>query len=189
MTDKVFQLIPAELGQRLRTRARKSTELKMENFIELRDFFAENKARIEETGLMTFYEEAGDWLNYGGDAVRKYLGIIRDYPESKLREWVKGDLSFYHIDMANFIQNDSQFDAAQILDAAITLGNGNGRRMTVNEMIAFAVGEKVKRSPQFHVIRTLTGWIDKLPLKMNWDDAKKKSFSIDVNLLIKRYFS
>ena len=56
------KLLPVELGKRLQTRARKSTSLKLDNYIELRDFISENEDKIMSIGWMEFYEEAGDWM-------------------------------------------------------------------------------------------------------------------------------
>jgi len=96
--SKVYRLIPVDFGQRLQGRARKSTLLKLDNFIELRDFYAENEEEIKAGGLESFYEEAADWMDYAPDTVDKNLDIIRNYPETKLRYWVKNGLSFDHIE-------------------------------------------------------------------------------------------
>lgn len=182
-------LIPRAFGLELQRNARASRKLKLDNLLKLRDFIEENFETIEREGWMDFYNDAGDWMDVSGETVRDDLGIIRSYPDEKLIEWTKV-LSFNHIDKANSVQNDPacKFDAAQLLDAAITFGNGEGKRMTVNEMITFALGERPTHSPGFSFISTLTGWIEKVPQKFGWDDAKKAEFKADIKAIMEKYF-
>ena len=182
-------LIPRAFGLELQRNARASRKLKLDNLLKLRDFIFENLEVIKSTGWMKFYEEAGDWLDVSGATVRDDLAMIRNYPDAKLKEWITV-LSFNHIDEANSVQNDPacKFDAAQLLDAAIAFGNGEGKRMTVNEMITFALGERETHSPGFSFISTLTGWIEKVPQKFGWDDAKKAEFKADIKAIMEKYF-
>jgi len=141
MTQVKF--IPVDFGKRLQSRARKSTLLKMENMIELRDFYFENKEKIDS--VQGFYEEAGDWMDFGAESVKKALNTIRNYPETVLIKWVKSGISFSHIETANWLQNvkgSKYTEALPLLNDVIGLGDENGKRMTVEKMIAFALGEK-----------------------------------------------
>lgn len=187
MTDKFYRLIPNEFGRRLRTRARQSTLLKMENFLELMSFIEENLDKIEEQGWENFYEEAGDWMDYSADAVDKNLDILRPHDEKNIRRWIAGGLGFDHIEKANTWQNYSQMDSKQILDGAIDFGNENGKRMTVREMKAFALGEKTPPPPTYNFVKTLTSWITSMPRRLGWDKTKAESFAVDVRELIRKY--
>lgn len=180
LSDK---LLPAELGRRLRTRARQSTMLKLENFMELRDFIAENEDRIIDKGWMEFYSEAGNWMDYSAETVRKYLSTIRSFPDESLKHWIKSGLSFDHIETANWLQNDQacHFDADSILDAAVSLGNGKGERMTVDEMIAFALGEKVQVDSDRRAKNTLLDKLSQLPHVLKWGAEKVAEYKIWLN--------
>lgn len=172
------QLIPAELGNRIRNRARKSTALKLDNYIELRDFIAENEERILVDGRMAFYEECGNWMDYSGETVRKYLTIIRNYPDDKLREWIKNGLSFDHIERANELQNvkECRYDAAHLLDAAFQFGGADGKRMTVTEMETFALGEKDRTGGANRFFGNLFTRLLNFTAKLGWDAEKTNRF-------------
>ena len=175
-----MNIIPVTFGKKLQTRARQSTLLKMENFLELRDFIAENEEKIDHLGWMKFYEEAADWMDYDPKTVSDGLRAIRNYPDDKIKEWIKGGLSFDHIEKANDLQNEPtcKYDAAQLLDAAILFGNENGKRMTVREMTAFALGEKDgQTSPNYGILKTLNRWIAELPRRFTWSAEKVTRFT------------
>ena len=182
----MVNLIPQELGKRLQGRARQSTVLKLENFLELRDFISENENKIIEQGWENFYEEAGNWMDFSGDSISKGLDIIRAHPDENLKRWIKGGLSFDHIEKANTLQKYCQFTSEQILDAAIDLGGKNGKRMTVKEMTAFALGENVPLPPTYDFVKTLSGWLTKIPLKFKeWDSTKVYRVTELINKLMK----
>lgn len=166
-------LIPSDFGTRLQTRARKSTLLKLENFIELRDFYVENEERIKSEGMDKFYAEAADWMDYSPNTVDKNLDIIRNYTEEKLVYWVTNGLSFDHIETANWLQNESPFYGEQLLDAAIQLGSANGKRMTTAEMTAFALGTSIPKPKTFSIVNTLSKWLSEIPSKFpDWSPSK-----------------
>ena len=52
--SEAVKLLPVELGKKLQTRARKSTSLKLDNYIDLRDFISENEEKILAEGWMGF---------------------------------------------------------------------------------------------------------------------------------------
>lgn len=182
-------LIPRAFGLELQKNARASRKLKLDNLLKLRDFIEENFEVIEQAGWMNFYAEAGDWLDVSAATVRDDLGMIRNYTDEQLKKWI-AVLSFNHIDTANGLQNDPacHYSAEQILDAAITFGDGQGKRMTVENMITFALGERAVRSPSFSFISTLTGWIEKVPHKFGWDKERAADFKKDLTALMEKYF-
>jgi hypothetical protein len=182
-------LIPAKFGEQLRARARKSRQLKLQNLLELRDFIAENYDRIERDGWMRFYAEAADWTDCAAETMRHDLDTIRSYPDADLKRWILAGLSFDHLATANGLQEASHYEASYLLDFCINLGGENGKRMTVEEMTAFALGENTPRSKTFDYVRTLTGWILKLPNKLGWNTEKSAAFEARVRELIKEFFT
>lgn len=170
-------LLPTEFQERLRTRARKATALKLENYLELRDFIAENEDRILDIGWMEFYKEAGDCMDLSAETVRKNLTIIRNYPDDKLREWIKSGLSFDHIENANWLQNvkECQYAGLVLLDKAVDLGNGEGKRMTVEEMTTFALGEQTKTGIKA-AVSSLFQRLVNFPNRLKWDTDKSYRF-------------
>lgn len=172
-----MMLIPSEFRKRLRNRARKATALKLENYIELRDFIAENEDKILEVGWMEFYKQAGNCMDLSAETVRKNLAIIRNYPDESLRDWIEKGLSFDHIENANWLQNvkECKYDGVTLLNKAIDLGNKDGGRMTVEEMITFALGEKVKPSVR-GIVSSLYDRLVNFPNRLNWDTEKSTRF-------------
>lgn len=172
-------LLPVEFGKRLQSRARKSTALKLDNYLELRDFIGENEDKILSIGWMAFYKEAGDWMDSAGETVRKNLTIVRNYPDEKLKQWISNGLSFDHIERANELQNvkECHYDAAQILDAAFQLGGSDGKRMTVDEMETFALGEKDRTGGVGRLFSSLLHKLGEFPSKFKWDSEKTSRFT------------
>jgi hypothetical protein len=178
-SEKAYLPIPAKFGLEIRNQARTITRTTLALWLMLRDYVEENYEMIEQSGWMQFYEDAGDWTDYSADSIRKGLSTIRNYEEEKLVYWTSNGLSMNHIETANILQEvrECQYDAAQLLDAAIQLGNKNGKRMTVKEMEAFALGEKISVRNGYSVIKTLCDWIAKIPQQYGWDDSKKARFT------------
>lgn len=187
MTDKIYRLIPDVLGRELRTNARQSKLLKMENFLKLLDFIEENMDKIEAQGWENFYEEAGDWMDYSAASIDKNLDILRPHTPENIRRWLKGGLGFDHIEKANAWQGFCQMDAAQILDGALDFGNGNGKRMTVLEMKAFALGERTPLPPTYNFVNTLSKWMVSMPRRLGWGKEKAEAFVADLKELIRKY--
>lgn len=179
-------LIPRQFGEEIQTIARRISKSKLALFLKIRDFVEENYDKIEATGWQNFYQECATWTGYSADSIDKGLDIIRSYETSRLKYWIeeKG-LSFDHIEKANSAQNHCTMYADQILDAAIELGNGNGKVMTVKEMVAFALGGNVKKAAQFAFINTLSKWLRIIPVKFSeWDAAKVEEAKSLINRLM-----
>jgi len=168
MTDTavITTIIPQELRTKLRDRSRRSTLLKMENLLDLRDFIEENYAQVEAMGWMNFYKEAAEVMICAAETVRRDLSIIRSYETARLRDWVRNGLSFDHIETANWLQEYCTYYADQILDAAVTMGSGIGKTMTVAEMESFALGERRPR-PQIFNANRLLEQLGYFPTKLN----------------------
>ena len=188
-TAVITTIIPQDLKLKLRDRSRRSTLLKMENLLDLRDFIEENYAQVEAMGWMNFYREAADSLICSAETVRRDLSVIRSYESSRLRDWIRNGLSFDHIETANWLQEYCTYLADQILDAAVTMGNGNGRTMTVAEMESFALGERVPRPPVFNANKLL-GQLGYFPTRLNLTAEAAAEWETLLNPLrefVKRY--
>jgi hypothetical protein len=79
----------------------------------------------------------------------------------------------FGIENANWAQNQCTMYGDQILDAAIELGNGNGKVMTVDEMLTFALGGNIQKPEAYPLVNTLSKWLTKIPLKFpHWEPSK-----------------
>lgn len=166
-------LIPADFGAKLQQLARKATKAKLALLIEIRDFAEENYDKIEATGWQNFYKEVAGWTNYSWHSIDKGLDTIRSYPAERLNYWTDNGLSFDHIESANWAQNQCTMYGDQILNAAIELGNGQGKVMTVDEMIAFALGGEARKPEAYPLINTLSKWLNKITEKFpHWEASK-----------------
>lgn len=166
-------LIPADFGEKLQGLARKATKAKLQLLLEIRDFAEENYEKIEVTGWQNFYKEVSLWTNYSWHSIDKGLDTIRSYETKKLHYWTDNGLSFDHIENANWAQNQCTMYGDQILDAAIELGNENGKVMTVDEMLTFALGGNIQKPEVYPLVNTLSKWLTKIPLKFpHWEPSK-----------------
>lgn len=177
--------------QRIQSRARKGKMLHLENLCDIRDYIAENEWQIEaEGGMMKFYAKCADSMDCAPATVRDDLGIIRNYPDDDLKRWFAAGLGKDHIEAANWLQNEEacKYDAAHLLDKAVELGGPTGKRMTVPELEAFALGEKLNRPTTYKYIQTLTGWAVSIPKKLGWDADLTAEFEADVKRFVERWF-
>src|SRR3990167_8099905 len=72
--------------------------------------------------------------------LRDQLGTIRAFPRKLLTYWLQY-ISFSHISLACYYMPD---DPESLINEAITLGDGEGRTMTCEQMVAFATGGLVR---------------------------------------------
>lgn len=181
------KIIPTVLGEKLRKRARVGNSNKLRNLLDLRDFIAENEDKIKEQGYGNFYEEAADWMDCAPTTIQDNLTTIRNYEDEKLIFWIeKTGYGFDHIDRANELQNTKESlytNAEFLLDDSAKHGNENGKRMTVKELEAFALGGKERATPQFAFSIFLQKWFSKITraIPTTWDSDKRKAFQAHVS--------
>lgn len=168
-------ILPADFRKRLRDHAMSRNETKIEDYIELRDFIFENEDDIKAYGIQRFYEDVAKEMICSWHTVDKNLDIIGNFPDAKLRYWIKNKLGFNHMETAKELGKDSTFHPDQILDAAVQLGNGNGDAMTVDEMTAFVLGGEVRKPKSFSFVKTLSTWLRTIPLAFTEWEASKVS--------------
>lgn len=180
-------LIPTTTGETLRTRARKGRMMKLENLLDLRDLLKEYEVEKVKINMEAFYQEASDWMDTEPSNVRDGLGIIREYTKEYLYLWINKGLTFNHIATANWlatVEDCKHKEPIHLLNDAIRLGGENGERMTVNEMITYALGEKVPRPRTFAFVKVLSNWIVEIPQKLGWTNDKRQIFEARVRDLI-----
>jgi hypothetical protein len=175
-------IIPTVLGEKLRKRARVGNSNKLRNLLDLRDLFGkiEEELRAEKV-VANFYEEAGDWMDCAPSTVEDDMGIIRNYEDKKLIFWIETTgYGFDHIATANKLQNEKESlytNAEFLLDESAKYGNENGKRMTVRELKAFALGGKEKVTQQFAFSIFIKDWFNKLTrgIPSDWHPDKRKA--------------
>lgn len=180
-------LIPAATLETWRGRAYKSAMLKLANLLELRPMIEDAKAEGHRV-LMQMYAEAADAFMVHPDTVRADLATIRRYSPEKLAYWITNGVSFAHIEMANVLAEGANKTPMQLLDEAVTLGDENGKPMTVNKLIAFAKGEQAGSSDIVRV-NFLLGRLGKFPNILKWADEKTARFNVWLDQGRKEFFS
>jgi hypothetical protein len=131
-------LIPGEMLDKWRGRARASDLLKLKNLIEFRTLKEEFKI---EGVLMQAYKEAAEAMMLAPETLRDLIGKIRNYPEARLISWIENGISFDHLEKANTLAELAHKTPAQLLDEAVEFGNGTGAPMTVRELTSHAMSE------------------------------------------------
>lgn len=170
-------LLPTILRQELKANARESDNLTLASYKKVRDFIAENEDAITAYGWIKFYKDVGDDMNRSWKTVSNNLVKIRNYPDEKLDYWFQNDVSFDHLETANHLQNvkECKYDASTLLDKCIELGGANGKRMTVEEMTVFALGEReyvAGRAGRYLIDRLL-----KFGAGQDWDKTKLDGYN------------
>lgn len=179
-------IIPIVLGEKLRKRARVGNSNKLRNLLDLRDFIAENEAKIKAQSYASFYEEAADWMDCAPSTVQDNLTTIRNYTDEKLKFWIEETgYGFDHLDKANYLQDvkeSAYTNAEYLLDESIRCGNENGKRMTTTELEAFALGGKERVTPQFAFSIFIQKWFGKLTrgIPTTWSVDKRQAFQAHI---------
>jgi hypothetical protein len=168
-------MLPKELLDRLRERAYKGTVLKMANLLDVRGLIEDAKAEGNRV-LMQMYGEIAEAMLVHPDTVRADLATIRNYSPEKLMYWTGSGLGFSHIETANTFGEMAHKSPMQLLDEAVALGGPNGKPMTVQELIAFSLGEQ-KREPAMFRVNALLSRLARFPDLLKWDTKKAGEFT------------
>jgi len=163
-------MIEPETLDRWRTRSYRSAILKLASLLELRVIIEDAKVEGERV-IMEMYKQAADAMMVHPDTVRNDIATIRNYSPENLAYWIKNGVGFSHIDMANVLQHKAKKPALQLLNECIALGNENGKTMTVNELIVFALGEK-KQEPVLYRVTAMFERMGKFPTLLGWGMEK-----------------
>lgn len=174
-TGQPETLLPAELLAKLRQRAYRGVVLKLANLLEVRPLIEDAKAEGDRV-LMQIYKEVSEAMLVHPDTVRADLATIRNYSPEKLMFWTGSGLGFSHIETANQLGELAHKSPAQLLDEAVKLGGPNGKPMTVQELIAFAMGEQ-KREPAMFRVNALLSRLARFPDLLKWDSGKAGEFT------------
>jgi len=116
-----------------------SDALKIKCLCEFRDFLEEcNKLPKSQ-----IYAEAARAMGMNVSTLRDSMSIVRDWEVEKLHYWIiDNGMSFRHIELAGQLRPNNP---EELLIQAMTLGNGDGKVMSCDEMVAFALGGKKGR--------------------------------------------
>jgi len=183
--DRSTTMLPKELLDKLRERAYRGTVLKMANLLDIRPLIEDAREEGNRV-LMTMYGEIAEAMLVHQDTVRGDLATIRNYSPEKLMYWVGSGLGFSHIEMANQLAELAHKTPLQLLDEAVALGGPNGKAMTVQELMSFALGEQ-KREPAMFRVNALLSRLARFPDLLKWDTKKAGEFT-QLMEQIRRFF-
>lgn len=167
-------MLPKELLEKLRQRAYRGVVLKLANLLEIRGIIEDAKAEGDRV-LMQIYKEVSEAMLCHPDTIRADLATIRNYSPEKLMFWTGNGLGFSHIETANQYAELAHKTPLQLLDEAVQLGGPNGKPMTVQELITFAMGEQ-KREPAMFRFNALMSRLARMPDLMRWDEKRTGEF-------------
>jgi hypothetical protein len=136
--------------------------------------------------------EAAEAMMVSRAGIDRVLWIVREYEPEVLARWLKKHFSFHHIETANRLYTLSQYDSpAELLDAAIEAGGGEGKPMTVAELESFALGHQpqIERNVKLNgLFLSVLKISSRAALLMGWDVDKREEFEAELSELWKRYF-
>jgi len=165
-------ILPHSLIKELQATETKRVNLKLNQYLMLRDFIEDNEHKLrDDKMMMQLYKEAARPLRCEAETVRKNLRVIREYHPLDLRKWLDGGLSFHHIEKANALADDNR-SPAFLLESAIDAGGADGQPWTVDELIEFATGDR----PKWDIPKVVTGYLNKLSnlgIVKRWDEDKQ----------------
>jgi len=169
-------IIPTATLTKWRAAASRSAMVKLTNLCEFRDILTENmeggKARHP---IMQLYDEAAKAMLISVETLRHDIADIRNYTEYQMTVWIMNRVSFDHIRTANELAEIAHKTPVELLDAAIDPGNANGDTMTVKELQAYALGEKIMTAEYVQGMNWLKRLAD-FPVRYNWEPEKTSRF-------------
>ena len=170
-------IVPTGTLDKWATRARRGALYTLKSLLEFRDLIKSEGYR-EEGVLMQATKEAAEAMLMAPETLRDLMGKVREYPKDKLIYWINNGVSFDHMEKANSIAELAKRTPAALLDEAIQIGNPDGKTMTVNEMVSFALGvvDKNKRNAMTHFVPLLER-LGKFPTRFKWDSDKTARYN------------
>lgn len=144
---RTLMILPKELRDELKKHAQDRLRL----LLILRDFRDELKGKDES--VMEMYAEAGALLHLSPSRMAHLVGTLRAYSEENLRYWLNNGVTWCSIEAINSLEANDMLNAtpAQIFTEAIDPGNAEGKTMTKEEIILFALGHKERPALSWRV--------------------------------------
>jgi hypothetical protein len=170
-------LIPTATLTKWRTLSRRNALVKLTMLCEFRDILSENlDGDRPRYPVMKLYDEASAAMFVSTETLRHDIANIRNYTESQLTAWLTDGISFDHISTANELAEIAHKTPVQLLNEAINPGNAEGKTMTVKELEAYALGEKIITPEYVQGMNWLRRLAD-LPARYNWVAEKTQRFT------------
>lgn len=166
-----IDVIPEEVLIRVRIRAVASAHAEMENLLLWRELSDEYKYGKKERAE----EQYSTAMMISPATLRRKMWQIRNYAPDDLYRWIDAGISFEHFERAAEYAQIAKKTPKQLLDECITLGDENGKIMTVNNMISHALGERTPRASMFS-INNLFSRFSNLPQVAKFEPAKRTRF-------------
>jgi len=157
-----------EFLEPIRVRSRASMHADMENILVWREVHEEVPRGAKVTAEKEFAHAAG----CSPQTLRRKLAAINGFNPEVLADLVNDGLSWEHLYAAHELAEQAHKTPLALLREAVNPGNEHGETMTVNELITYALGERIS-SPETYAAM---GWISRLqniPQKLGWDEEKK----------------
>jgi hypothetical protein len=177
-------ILPDELLKKWsRTFTRRAID-KLEALLELREILREMKDEGEAC-VMQAYKEAAEVMRYSPETLRHAIADLREYDADRLRFWIRNDITYETIRTVNSLESYDMLNTtpAQILDEAVSLGNGEGKTMDKNEVVTHALGHRPMAAREYKVNQ----WIDRGLAVYKLANDKRDDFRREILEVCKRY--
>lgn len=161
----------AEFLEPIRVRARASMHADMENVLVWREIHEEIPRGAKTTAEREFAQAAG----CSPQTLRRKLAAINGFTPEALADFVNAGLSWEHLQVAHDLADAARKTPLQLLEEATNPGNAHGDTMTVDELTAHALGERIPRPETYAAV----GWLSRLaelPQRLGWDVEKAGRF-------------
>lgn len=166
-------LLPEKALTLARARAKTGAFAELESLL----WFRENADDWKAEGvLMQAYKEYAAAMMIAPDSLRRKMATIRNYSAEDLERWIEEGVGFEHMETANALAETAKKTPKQLLDECISLGDGEGKVMTVDQLVAFALGEQ-KRDPALFRVNTLLSRLGRFPDLLKWGSDKREKFT------------
>ena len=178
-------LIPAEILRMWGERAETAHHLILQNLIDFKPFDAE----LQHGEKMQAYAEAAKANRMSMRTFQDRFYLVKRFQDADLIRWFASGISFDHLDKAPSLAEATNRTPAEMIECAIEVGGKMGGTMTVEEMIAFALGEtnKQRKHIGYHIDRAVTVILRKFRHLLKWDDEKAERFAVRLRELMKEF--
>ena len=165
-------MIDVKILLEVRDRAKRGALEELESLLWFREHVEEWKA---EKVLMRAYFEYAKAMMIARDTLRRKMAIIRNYAPDFLREMINSGVSWEHIETANLLAEKAKKTPKQLLVECVQFGDENGRVMTVEQLVTFALGETPKH-PFIARLGFIFEQLGKFPTRLGWDETKTSRY-------------
>lgn len=171
-------IIETAVLERWYSRATQANKNILQNLLE----FGEYYSGLEHGEKMQAYKEAAEANMMSAENFRYKFGLVLRFKDCNLCEWFANGISFDHLENSSAAEY-KKMTPKELIEKAIELGGPDGKTMTVNEMLNFALGEKPDSGANKGEFRFFSNLLKFCNLR-KWTPEQSERFQTGVRELI-----